>query len=104
MLGDLRDDVRRRSETVDAQALGITGSHERAIADHTGAEQRRGPGIGVRLWQSEAEALVCNGVLFVAPVDRVSGEASRLAQVFAFRQTVPTVAACGGKPRHPNSL
>ena len=40
--GDLRDDVRRGAEAVEAEPLGVAGQPQRAVADQAGAEQRRG--------------------------------------------------------------
>ena len=37
----LRDEVRRRAETVQADSPRVTGEAQRAVADEAGAEQRR---------------------------------------------------------------
>ena len=37
---DLRDDVRRRAEAVQADPLGVAGEAKRAVADQAGAEER----------------------------------------------------------------
>jgi hypothetical protein len=50
---DLRDDVRGRAETVDPEAPGVAGSDQRAIADQSGAEQRRR--FGVRVFAGRAK-------------------------------------------------
>ena len=44
----LGDDVRRRAKAVQPEALGIARHRERAVADETGAEQRRRMGVVAR--------------------------------------------------------
>ena len=73
----LADDVRRGAEAVEAEALGVAGQAQRAVADQPGAEQRRRLQVGEALGYREAEALVGDGVLGVAAVDVVAGEAAR---------------------------
>ena len=58
---DLADDVRRGAEAVEAEALGVAGHPQRAVADQPGAEQRRGLEVAVAVGQREAEARVGDG-------------------------------------------
>ena len=96
--GDLRDNVRRGAETVEAKPLGVAGHSQRPVADQAGAEQRRDLEIGVAVGKREAEALVGDGELRVAAVDVVAGEARSIAQVLA---AAPAVAAHAAGPAEP---
>ena len=83
MAQHLRDDVRARAEAVEPDALGVARHPQRAVADQPGAQQRRGLVVGIAVGDREAEALVGDGALGVAPVDVVAREARPLAEVLA---------------------
>ena len=53
----------------------VAGHAQRAVADQPGAQQRRGLGVAVAVGQRKAVARVGDGVLGVAAVDLVAGEA-----------------------------
>ena len=74
---DLGDDVRGRAEAVEPQRVRVSCEPQRARADEARAQQRRRGGVGVRVGQCEAEALVGDGELGEAAVDVVAGEAAR---------------------------
>src|SRR5205823_10061446 len=53
---DLRDDVSRGAEAVEAERLRVAGKAKRAIADQPGAKERRCFPVGVLRRQLQAEA------------------------------------------------
>ena len=63
---DLRDEMRRRAEAVDADAPRIARHAQGSITDQARA-QRRGFEIGVAPRQMHAVAVVGDGALCVAP-------------------------------------
>ena len=80
---DLRDQVRRRAEAVESDARGVAGHAQRAVADQSRAQQRRGVHVIDACGQREAVVGAGNGVLRIAAVARVAGELRRVAEVFA---------------------
>src|SRR5579872_7330767 len=72
---DLRNDVRRRAESVDAQSPGVSRARQRAVADQSGAQQRRRGCVLIGFWNRNAITLVGNSEFGVTAVDRVAGEA-----------------------------
>ena len=101
---DLRREVRRAAEPVDAEAaaLGEVGPLQGAVADDAGAEQRRDLDVVERLGERVGVGLVDHGVLGVAPVDVPAGEARVEAEVLASRsmqkRQTPQVWASQGTP------
>ena len=102
--GDLADDVRGRAEAVEAEALGVAGHAQRAVADQPGAEQRRDLLVGMVLGEREAEALVGDGQLGVAAVELVAGEAGAVAEVLAAGAAEAAGAVGPAQPRHADAL
>jgi hypothetical protein len=96
--------VRRRSEAVDPDALGVAGQPEGAVADQARAEERRGLEVRVAARQGEAEALVGDGERGEAAVAVVAGEARAVAQVLAARAAIATLSAGPAQPGHPHPL
>src|SRR5581483_419049 len=94
----LGHDVGSRAEAVEPQTSGITSELQRAIADEAGAQERRGLQIGIAGWQREAESRVGDGVLGVAAVDVISGEAGAVAQVLAIGKAEAAVSAGPAQP------
>ena len=102
--GDLADDVRRGAEAVEAEALGVAGHPQGAVADEPRAQQRRGLEVRVAVGDREAEALVGDRVLGEAAVEVAAGEARAVAQVLAARAAVAARAAGPAQPRHADAL
>src|SRR5690606_23917313 len=101
---DLRNDVRRRTEAVDAEPLRVAGLRQRAVADQARAKQRRrGHGIVLRR-NRHAEGFVRNGVLRIAARQLVAGEARVRAQILAPGATVTAVPARAAEPRDADSV
>ena len=99
--GDLRDDVGRGAEAVEPEPLGpVAGGDQGAVADEAGAEERRGVGGAQAGREGEAVALVGHGVLGVAAVEVVAGEACVGAEVLAAR---PAEAAGAAGPPQPGN-
>src|SRR5215831_2680801 len=96
---DLDDDVRRRTEAVQAEALGVARECERAVADQAGAEQRRELEVGRSLGKREAEALVRHGELGVAAVPVVAGELRVIAEVLEACAAIAAGAVRRPQPR-----
>src|SRR4029453_10467970 len=102
---DQRADRREQDRRVELlrRALGRAprpgpGGPRAAVADQAGAEQRCGPHVVVRARYREAEAQVRDHPLGVAAVERVAGEAGKVAEVFA---ASPAVAALAARPAEP---
>src|SRR5205814_3852524 len=76
----------------------------RAIADQSGAEQRRRFFGAVRRRERETESLVGHRVLRVAAVDRVAGKARAIAEILASRSAIRTDAIGPTEPRHADAL
>ena len=100
---ELRDDVRSGAETENAEACGVAGHAQRAIADQPRAHPRRELGIGVSAGQRERVACVGDGVFRVAAVDRVAGEARRVAEVFASARAIRAHTTGVAEPRHADA-
>ena len=77
MQRDLRDDVRRGAEAVQAEPLGVAGEAQRAIADQPRAQERRRLEVAEAVRDRKAEALVGDSPLRVAAVDVVARERAR---------------------------
>ncbi|ABA51266.1 hypothetical protein BURPS1710b_A1017 [Burkholderia pseudomallei 1710b] len=101
---DLRDEVRGRAESVQADAPRGTGHLQRPVADETRAQQRRRMNIVVAARHVHAKARVGDRALRIAAVDRVAGEAGRIAQVLAAARAVRAMAARAPEPRHADTL
>ena len=101
---DLGDDVGGRAEPVEAEMLGIPGAYQRPVADEPGAEERRRLEIGIAVGNREAVALVGNGSLGIAAVDRVAGEARALAEILPPARAEPAAAAGPAEPGDADAL
>ncbi len=88
----LGQDVRRRAEAVEAQALHVVaGEPIGAVADQTRAEQRRGLRRVGDARHREGVALMGHGVFRVAAIQRVACELRMLAEILLL---APAEAAC----------
>ncbi len=100
---DLRDDMRRRAETVDADGLRRPRHLQRAPADEPGAEQRRqSRGLGA-LGQRETVGSVGDRMGGVAAVARIAGEERVVAKIFARAHAIGTMPASMTEPRHADA-
>ncbi len=80
---DLRDDMRRRAKTVDADRAPVARGLERAPADEARAKERRG-GDRVEVFvQGKGESSVGDRMGREPAVARVAGEQRRIAQVLS---------------------
>src|SRR6185369_15814933 len=86
---DLDRDVGRGAEPVETETLGVTRQAQGAIADQSGAEQRRGVDVGV---------------LGIAAVDLIAGEAGAHAQVLAAADAVAAFPAGPAEPRNADPV
>src|SRR5262249_1556539 len=80
---DLRQQMRRRAEAVEADPGAAAGEPEGPGADETRAQQGRDVHVVEAGRKGEAEARVRHGLLRVPAVDRVPGESRGDAQVLA---------------------
>ena len=103
---DLRSDVRRRTEPVDAEppAAWQARSSKRSIPDDPGAEQRRGVLVVEPVGQRVRVALVDDGPFGVAAVVVPSREPGRDAQVLVAAHAEATHAAGVAQPRDPDAV
>src|SRR5262249_47032338 len=95
---DLRDDVGRRAEAVEAEPPAFAGESQRPEADQAGAQERGRLEIAVIRWDAEAEPLVRDNPLGVAAVEVVPREVGGVAEVLAAGRAV---AACAVGPPEP---
>jgi hypothetical protein len=100
---ELRHDVRRRAEAVEAEPPRRPRLHQRAVADEAGAEQRRRLLIGKGRRNGETVALVGDRVGGIAAVARIAGEAGSLAEILAARNAEAAGAARPSEPRHADA-
>jgi hypothetical protein len=103
MTRDLRDDMRRRAEAVDAEPLGRAGEAQRAVADEAGAEQRRCSDVVQSRRQRKAIARIGDRVLGIAAVDRIAGETRALAEILAPGAAIGARAAGEAEPGHADA-
>src|SRR6516164_2093762 len=102
--GDLRDQVRRRSEAVDAEPARISRDPVRPIADQPCAEQRRCFEITVLPWEWKREPRVRDRVLRVTAVELIARETRLGAEILAPRAAVFAVPAGAAEPWHADAL
>ena len=99
--GHLRDQVRGGAESVDTERAGVSRHRIGAIADQTGAQQRRRMQIVVTGGQRKNEIRIRDSEFRVAAVPLIAGE-TRFAQRFSRLDThhaqCPHVAASHGTP------
>ena len=75
----LSSDMRSRTEAVQAQSFHVPRHAQRAVADQSGAEQRRRLDVRKSRWNWEAEPLIRHRVVSVPAVDLVAGETGLVA-------------------------
>src|SRR5262249_58419005 len=104
MAQDLGDEVRGGAEAVEADALRVAGETQRPVADQPGAEERGCLGVAERGRQREHEARIGHGVLGVAPVALVAGEAGIGTEIL--RPAAAEAAATAGpaEPGHSDAI
>src|SRR5690242_892744 len=101
--------MRRGAKAVDAEPQRLSGDRlaghlQRAIANQAGAEQRRRFGIAVTFENGEDVARISDGVLGIAAVDLIAGEAWIVAEVLAAGAAVEAGAVGEAEPRHAYAL
>src|SRR5204863_5243137 len=98
--GDLRREVCRSPEPVDAEAT--TGRQpsapERTKADDASAEKGRSFGIGEHVRYRVGVVLVHHGALRIAPVGVPTGERGRDTEVLSSARTEPAAPARRSQP------
>src|SRR5579864_5978596 len=103
MHGDLRHDVGRGAEAVDAEAGRVAGKAQASIADEARAQERRSLQVRVSIRKREACALVRHHVVGVSAIERVTREQGAIAKVLATLAAVATLAARPAEPRHAHA-
>ncbi len=73
-------------------------------SDQAGTEERSGLQVGIPIRDREAEALVGDGLLGKAAVDRVTGETGAVTQVLLPSPAVDTFPARPPEPRNADTL
>src|SRR6185437_8592294 len=101
---DLHRNVGRGAEAIEPQPLARAGHRESTVADQSGAQQRRRFDVGIIARQPEAIARVRGRVFGVAAVDRVTGEARTVAEVFAPAAAVDARPAGPAEPWHADTV
>ena len=100
---DLRDQVRRGPEAVDAETARIAGERIGAVTDQPGAQQRRRMQVVIALRQRQHIRRVGHGVFGVTTVLLVAGEAGIGAEILAAPATVIAVPAGVREPGDPDA-
>src|SRR5437867_3712298 len=104
--GNLDGNVRRCAETIETEPLLRThaAQPQRAETDDSGAEQRRGFGIGKTLRDFHRKRRRHDGKLSVAAVDVETGEPRALAQILPVAPAELAHAARAMQPRDADAL
>ena len=102
--GELRHDVRGGSEAIDAETLCVAHQIPSAVADQTGAHQRCGLGIGVKVGNREGIVGSRGRKFGIAAIEGVAGELRSLAQVLALRAAEAAAAAGRAEPRYADAV
>ena len=92
------------AETRQLAAERLAGMLERAVADQSGAEQRRRLGVAIGGRQLEAVARVGDGVFGIAAVDLVAGEERVVAQILLAAAAIEAGAVGMSEPRHADAV
>ncbi len=101
---DLRDDMRRRPEPVDADGPGFARSLQRPIADKPRAQQGRSVHVVVAVRYREAVARIGDRVRGEAAVDLVARELRGVAEIFLPARAVTARPAREAEPGHADAL
>src|SRR4051812_5524064 len=101
---DLRDDVRSRAETVNAESRRVAGFAKRSVSDQTGTKQGCGPDIIEHIRNRKSETRVRDRELRVAAIDGVAGESCARAQVLAIGNAILAFAASPAEPGNPDAI
>jgi hypothetical protein len=104
--GDLRDEMRRRAESKDAQSFRdrwITGESQCSVSNEAGAEKRRGMGVVVPFGDRKAVAGIGDAILRVAAIDIVAGKPGSVAEILSAGRAIDANPARPSKPgnTHP---
>ena len=101
---DLRDEVRRRAEAVQAEPRASARHAIRAIADEARAQKRRGLRVGVAVGQLEGVVGIRNRVFGIPAVHVIAGEARLAAKVLAPARAVLARTARVPEPRNADPI
>ena len=101
---DLRDNVRRRTEAINAEPPAFSCHFQRTVSDEARAKQGRRLRIAVRVGDREREGRVGDGVIRETAVSLVAGEFGVIAEVFLVMRAKAAVAASVSEPAHADAL
>ena len=101
---ELGDDMSCRAEAVDAEPARVADELPRTVADQTGAHQRRRLRVGILRRNGKRVGGICGGELRIAAVERIAGEAGRIAQVLAAAPAELAAAAGGAEPGNADAV
>lgn len=104
MARDLRQDVSGRTETIEADPMGIARLTKRTIADQPGTHQWGSGLIGVTGWDREAEPGVRHHIIGIAAVALIAGKAGGFTEIFSRRAAIRAGAACIAEPGYAHAL
>src|SRR5438552_17131335 len=113
--GDLRNQMGRIPESVNAEAAGITCFPIRSIAEHSGTKQRRssrlrqgrfGGQVDIEkfVWEMKAISRVGHGELGIAAVKSITGQSRVIAKIFAVRPAINALAIGPAEPWNANPI
>jgi hypothetical protein len=101
--GHLQQNVSSGAETVDAESTSAPRHAVRAVADESGAQERRRVHVVVRVKEGEGDARVRRGVLGVPAVTVTAGEPRVPTKVLLARGAVHTRATHVAQPQDADS-
>ncbi len=96
--------MRRRSEAVDAEPARVARDPIGSIADQPGAEQRRRLEVAVALGKCKGKPDIGDGILGVAAIELIAGEAGLRAEVLASRRAILAMTAGAAEPGHAHAF
>src|SRR5215469_1582954 len=100
----LRHDVSRCAKAVDPDGLRLARHAQGAVADQSGAHQRRGLDISIAPVDRKAIPLIGNGELGITPVDLIPGEPGAIAQILTSASAIFANPASPAEPRHSDPV
>src|SRR5437773_4260187 len=113
--GDLRNQMGRVAESVNAKPACFASFPIRSIAKHSGTKQRRDSRLRQRrfggqvdiekfVWEMKAISRVGHGELGIAAVKSVTGESRVIAKIFAVRPAINAPAIGPAEPWNANAV
>ncbi len=101
---NLRDQMRRVAESVNAKTPRIARFAIRSVTDQSRAKQRRNLDVAVTLRQMETVSRIGHSELGVTAVDRVTRKARIIAKILSAGLAIRAIAVGPAKPRDSDAI